>query len=512
MSLLQYKERLIRSQIALAATLVLSFAVCPGQSGQSAPSSLLPPGFKLVEPGEPDLPLTELRAKAESGDAKAQNELGFKYLLGKGVPKDTAEGVRWLRRAAEQGDTNAANNLGWIYLKGQGIAKDPSEALKWFVLGAEDGDAKSQKELGEIYQKGWGVPQDLAESLKWFGRAAEQIPEQPDHSARNSLNRIFIEEARHELGEIYSQGEGVERDDTQAVKWFKKAADLGDADAQWEVGFAYDRGQGLPQDKDLAESWYRRAAASYQNEAERGEAASQSRLAAMYQAGEGVPRDAAKAEEWYGKAAASYGKAAEKGSVHAQHSLGDIYNNGIGVPKDHAQAAFWFRKAAEQGDDGAQYALGRMYYDGLGVPQDFVQAATWYEKAAQQGNEAAQYSLSRMQTLLISMEENQRKQRDCILTAVIGTGFAACVTFVVMRHRRKVLGYSKKAIPRTKRAKQLTVLLVVASWCSACCLYQALDPLLMRHPINAAVTALLFSIPVLICGSVSLWWISAPKE
>ena len=75
----------------------------------------------------------------------------------------------------------------------------------------------------------------------------------------------------------------------------------------------------------------------------------------------------------------------------------------------------------------------------------------------------------------------------------------------------KLIGYSKRLVPRTSCGKQLAVLLLVGSWCSACCLYQALDPVLMLHPINAAVTALLFSASALIFGAVSLWWLSQAK-
>jgi TPR repeat protein len=233
MSWLRHKKSRIRLQIALAATLGLPLGICSDQSRQSASPPSLPHGFKLVEPDEPEMPFMELRANADTGDAKAQSALGYRYALGKGVPKDTVEAFRWLQRAVEQGETYATNRLGWIYLQGQGVAKDPSEALKWFLLCAQNGDVRSQKDLGEIYQGGLGVPQDFAESRRWFEKAALQIPKPEDHDVDALLNRIFISEARHELGEVYSQGTGVEQDDAEGFKWFKKAADLGDSDSQW---------------------------------------------------------------------------------------------------------------------------------------------------------------------------------------------------------------------------------------------------------------------------------------
>jgi len=56
--------------------------------------------------------VTELKSKAESGDVLAQSTLGNAYHLGKGVPKDEAEAIRWWQKAAEKGDLGAQMNLG----------------------------------------------------------------------------------------------------------------------------------------------------------------------------------------------------------------------------------------------------------------------------------------------------------------------------------------------------------------------------------------------------------------
>ena len=41
---------------------------------------------------------------AENGDADAQDNLGFLYEFGHGVPQDDAQAAFWWRRAAEQGN------------------------------------------------------------------------------------------------------------------------------------------------------------------------------------------------------------------------------------------------------------------------------------------------------------------------------------------------------------------------------------------------------------------------
>jgi len=130
----------------------------------------------------------------------------------------------------------------------------------------------------------------------------------------------------------------------------------------------YRNGQGVPQDHAEALKWYRRAA-------EQGDAAAQYNLGQMYRTGQGVPQDHAEALKWYRRAA-------EQGDADAQHNLGFMYRNGQGVPQDHAEAVKWYRRAAEQGNALAQNNLGVMYGTGKGVPQDYVQAHLWYNLAA----------------------------------------------------------------------------------------------------------------------------------
>ena len=49
-----------------------------------------------------------LRMAAEKGEA--QLNLGLLYDIGKGVPEDDGEAVKWYRKAAEQGDPWAQYN------------------------------------------------------------------------------------------------------------------------------------------------------------------------------------------------------------------------------------------------------------------------------------------------------------------------------------------------------------------------------------------------------------------
>ena len=203
----------------------------------------------------------------------------------------------------------------------------------------------------------------------------------------------------------------------EAVGWYREAARLGDAHAQFTLGLMYANGKGVPEDGKEALAWYRRAA-------EQGHAAAQFTLGHMYFLGVGAPRNTAEiAAAWRGwlasdqlplwftdsgyaeegsvprnvvRAAEWFRKAADRGHMEAQFVLGVMLVIGRDVPKDLVQAAGWFRKAADQGDAEAQFVLGVMHANGACAPKDAVQAAAWFHKAADQGHASAQCDLGVM--------------------------------------------------------------------------------------------------------------------
>lgn len=169
---------------------------------------------------------------------------------------------------------------------------------------------------------------------------------------------------QYQLAEAYAHGRCRKQDDTEAFRWYSKAAELGYARAQYQLGEAYWRGRGVAEDDKRALAWFRKAA-------EQDDAEAESILGDWYAGGEGdIKRDQAQSEIWFRKAIASYSKAAEQGDAEAPFKLGEMYVDGRGVPKDYVQAVTWFRKAAERGYLEAQITLAQMYDDGHGVARD----------------------------------------------------------------------------------------------------------------------------------------------
>lgn len=107
--------------------------------------------------------------------------------------------------------------------------------------------------------------------------------------------------------------------------------------------------------------------------AEQGNAEAQFRLGILYETGIGVDKNYSAAAKWYRKAA-------EQGHAQAQNNLGRMYLQGMGVNKNYSSAVMWFRKAADQGHVGARSNMGIMYEKGLGVEKDDREALRWYER------------------------------------------------------------------------------------------------------------------------------------
>ena len=197
--------------------------------------------------------------------------------------------------------------------------------------------------------------------------------------------------------------EAVERDDyAAALREFLPLAVQGDALAQLMMGGMYADGVGVPQDDTEAVTWWRKAA-------QQGEAEAQYRLGFMYANGRGVPQDDTEAANQF-SASVWYRRAAEQGHAEAQGSLGAMYANGQGVPKDGAEAAKWYRKAAEQGNVGGQTNLGAMLLMGESVSQDKVQAYAWLHIAAEQGNQGAKF-YKKVATEVMTPEDISRAQQ-----------------------------------------------------------------------------------------------------
>ena len=149
---------------------------------------------------------SDLKRKAEQGDAHSQVDLGLLYENGKGVPQDYKEAVKWYLKAAEQGNASGQNNLGLMYWNGKGVTQDYNEAVKWYRKAADQGNVYGQNNLGDAYRDGKGVPQDYNEAVKWWRKSAEQ----GNAYGQNSLGTAYSSHGRGVLRITKKQPSGGE--------------------------------------------------------------------------------------------------------------------------------------------------------------------------------------------------------------------------------------------------------------------------------------------------------------
>lgn len=204
-------------------------------------------------------------------------------------------------------------------------------------MAAEQGDTTAQSALAASYLLGEGLPKNTSEGIRWYRTAAEQ----GDRAAQILLggiyaNSVFVPSDRVEAVHWYSAAfnaaslnASVANQYADELKWFLSTADCGDDDVLLNVGNIYSsRGGGVAQDWAEALRWYEMAA-------EKGNEEALCIIAYMYETGVGVSQD-------YSEAMRRYQIAAEKGNAGAMFNIAMMYNRSKGVTNDSQELYFWF--------------------------------------------------------------------------------------------------------------------------------------------------------------------------
>lgn len=157
--------------------------------------------------------IEELKSRAESGDGKADFELGLKYYHGEGVNQSYKEAFKYYMSSAEQGYEAAMCNIGLMYSRGYGVPQSYKEAAKWYGMAAEIDFPEALHNLGVLYCEGRGVQRDMDKAVELWYRAAVQ----------------GFELSQLNLGIMYLSEGNTE----EAVKWLKKAAEQGNEEAKF---------------------------------------------------------------------------------------------------------------------------------------------------------------------------------------------------------------------------------------------------------------------------------------
>ena len=114
-------------------------------------------------------------------------------------------------------------------------------------LNARHGKTMAMVLLGNAYINGWGIEQNISQALKYARYAA---------SLGDAGGEVL-------LGYLYANGYGVVKDPGRAMTWFKSALEKGNSMASNNLGVIYEQGLGVKKDMKLALYYYKQAAAQH---------------------------------------------------------------------------------------------------------------------------------------------------------------------------------------------------------------------------------------------------------
>lgn len=212
------------------------------------------------------------------------------------------------------------------------------------------------------------MAQNDARAARWYRKAADQ----GDPEAQNGL------------GVIYSLGREIEKSKEEAVRWYHSAAKQGYAQAMFNLGAAYYNGDGVPSDLDMAYAWFLLPQQAGNPEAKdavdrtakemKFTAGALEDIGAMYEKGVELPQNSAEAARWYGEAANHSDSAALR--------FAEMLINSKAIAQDYPRALKLCHQAAEHRDGKGQYCLGYLYENGRGTEKNSKEAMKWYQLAA----------------------------------------------------------------------------------------------------------------------------------
>lgn len=312
------------------------------------------------------------------GHADAIYYIGNCYNGGYGVEKDYNKAIEYYHQAVNKGSNKAMNKIGLCYWNGEGVAKDYNIANDWFLKAGEAGNEYGYSNLGNSYRDGDGVEKDLNKALELYAKA-DSIKERyrlesysvwsknnnQHQIEKDCLDLIYKKSgisAITKLANCYYNGTSyndieIEEDKKHAFVYYGIASSVGDVDAMPKLGDCYLNGIGCQKNIEEAIKWYKKATELGNTDGQRG-------LGDYYKEIDNYES----ALEWYKKAAAL-------GNAEAMNSIANIYKYKY---RDTDEAIKWYKKEYEiTKSEATAFLLGTEYEI---FKRDGNNAIYWYDK------------------------------------------------------------------------------------------------------------------------------------
>lgn len=307
------------------------------------------------------------------------------------------EGIKWVKKLASSGisigkPAHAESQYFLAECHGNGLfglQVDHDRAFSLYVQASKQNHTAATYKAAVCYELGAGPRKDFVRALKFYRKAAAL----GDPQAMYKLGMILLNGAMH-----------LPKNEREGITWLKRAAFVADEDnpeALHELGLVYERGsvKSVIMDERYSRELYTKAA-------QFGYAPSQYKLGNCYEMGRlTCDIDPRRSIAWYTRAA-------EQGHAEAELALSGWYLTGAEniLEQNDREAFLWAKKSAEQEFPNAQYAVAYFYEVGLGTEESMDIAIKWYARAAENGNERASDRLKQIEKSK-RLEKKRSKQR-----------------------------------------------------------------------------------------------------
>jgi TPR repeat protein len=306
-------------------------APVPSASVAVKPSSVAKPADVLPV----DLP--GLVSLASGGNALACIEVGERYRIGKGCIRDEEEALRWYDKAASVEDQAGLLRLAKAYEALGQFHRAEGSFEKLALRGVHE----AQLWMAHRHLKDEKV--DVSDTYAWFNICAAW-GDADSVATRNYMDKLYpaviVAKGQVRARAIVAtiQANEVARGNPGRGVLLKQKALSGDRTAQVELADAYLAGSDVERDFSEAERWYKLAAES-------GSIEASASLARYYEV-------AFKTD--YALARSYHLKASMAGHVYSQFSVAERYRSGInGFEIDTVEAYAWYNVCAASGNPDA---------------------------------------------------------------------------------------------------------------------------------------------------------------
>ncbi|KAH0795861.1 cobalamin biosynthesis protein CobT [Histomonas meleagridis] len=312
------------------------------------------------------------RCAIDLGDIQSLYYLGRLYEKGLGVPQDIQNAFEYYEKSANNNDSNGMLGLGMLYLNGNGVAQNYEEAFKYFKESAQYNNVEAHYQKALLQEVGNGTDKNLEKAFKNFKFSAKK-----GHSKSMS-----------KYSHMLMFGIGCTKDIDKGRKWLLKAVDFDECEALFEYA------ELLNHEKNETE-----ALKYYKKAAEMGH------IKSMNCAGVILMKD----ESTY-KEAVKYFEKAANDDMNAACNYGLALAEGKGVFKDQNLALTYLRHAAESGIVEAMFNCGILLMTSNNEnSHNEAEAQTMLENAANNGHVLAKYNLAILLLNNDKVQQNKEK-------------------------------------------------------------------------------------------------------